>query len=107
MTVTDNTRLEQFKSEIAEMRLKDSSPAQDAQRLKLGVVLMVVGVVVGVVAYFLSHGTTNPLQQRDAIVIALIGVSVSIAGAAVYLRYGLSQFLRLWLARLLFEQQQK
>jgi hypothetical protein len=104
MTATENARLDRFKAEIAEMRLKESSPAQEANLLRLGGVLMVLGVVVGVVAYFLSHGTTNPLQQRDAIVIALIGVSVSIAGAALFLRYGLTQFLRFWLARLIFEQ---
>ena len=101
-----NPRLDRFKAEIAEMRLKESNPAQEALLVRIGAVLMVVGVVVGVVAYFLSHGTLNPLQQRDAIVIALIGVSVSIAGAALFLRYGLTQFLRFWLARLIFEQRQ-
>jgi hypothetical protein len=44
------------------------------------------------------------LQQRDAIVIALTGVALSIAGAALFLRYGLTQFLRFWLARMIFEQ---
>jgi hypothetical protein len=104
MTATDTARLDRFKAEIAEMRLKESDPAQEAKLVRLGGLLMVVGVVVGVVAYFLSHGTTNPLQQRDAIVIALVGVSVSIGGAAMFLRYGLTQFLRFWLARMIFEQ---
>ena len=35
---------------------------------KLVLNLVVAGVAIGVIAYFMSHGTTNPLQQRDAIV---------------------------------------
>jgi hypothetical protein len=104
MTASDTARLERFKTEIAEMRLKESDPAKEANLVRLGALLMVLGVVVGVVAYFLSHGTTNPLGQRDAIVVALIGVSISVTGAAVFLRYGLTQFLRFWLARMIFEQ---
>jgi hypothetical protein len=102
---SDNPRLEQFKAEIATMRLKESNPAQDAQRLRIGAVLLGAGIVLGIVAFFVSHGTQDALQQRDAIVIALIGVSISLAGLALYLRYGLTQFLRLWLARMIFEQQ--
>ena len=61
--------------------------------------------------YFQSHGATaaynteGPATQRDAIVIALIGVTVSVVGAAIFLRYSLAQFLRFWLARLIYEQQ--
>jgi peptidoglycan/LPS O-acetylase OafA/YrhL len=100
----DTARLDRFKAEIAEMRLKESDPAKEANLVRLGAVLLVVGVVVGVVAFFISHGTTNPLQQRDAIVIALTGVAITVAGAALFLRYGLTQFLRFWLARMIFEQ---
>jgi peptidoglycan/LPS O-acetylase OafA/YrhL len=99
-----NARLDRFKAEIAEMRLKESDPGKEANLVRLGAVLLVLGVVVGIVAFFISHGTTNPLQQRDAIVIALTGVALSIAGAALFLRYGLTQFLRFWLARMIFEQ---
>ena len=98
-------RLEEFKAEIAEMRLRDPATARDRHLLRLGVVLLAVGVVLTVVAYFMSHGTTNPLSQRDAIILALAGVTVSIAGGALFLRYSLATFLRFWLARLIYEQQ--
>ncbi len=98
-------RVEQFKSEIASMRLRDPSTARDRQLLRLGVALMVVGVAVGVYAYALSHGTEDALQQRDAIVVALIGVSASVVGGALFVRYSVAQFLRFWLARLTYEQQ--
>ena len=98
-------RVEQFKAEIAEMRLRDPATARDRQLLRLGVALLVGGVVATVIAYFISHGTTNPLTQRDAIIVALAGVAVTIAGGALFLRYSLATFLRFWLARLIYEQQ--
>ena len=60
--------------------------------------------MLGAVAYGLSHSTENPLQQRDAIVVALLGVSLAVVGGAMYLRYSLAGFLRFWLARLTYEQ---
>lgn len=98
-------RVEQFKEEIASMRLRDPSTARDRLLLRLGIALMVVGVVLGIYAYSLSHGTKDPLQQRDAIVVALAGVSITVAGAALFVRYAVAQFLRFWLARLTYEQQ--
>ena len=57
-----------------------------------------------IVAYFVSHGTSNPLDQNDAQVLALIGVALTVAGGALFVRYSMAQFLRFWLARLSFEQ---
>jgi hypothetical protein len=39
------------------------------------------------------------------IITALIGVSITVVGAALFLRYSIAQFLRFWLARLSYEQQ--
>ena len=99
------TRVEEFKAEIADMKLRDPASGRDRQLLMLGVVLLIAGVVVTVIAYFMSHGTTNDLTQRDAIIVALAGVAVTIAGGALFLRYSLATFLRFWLARLIYEQQ--
>ena len=57
-----------------------------------------------VIAYFMSHGTTNELAQRDAIVLALIGLGLAVAGAALYLKGALASFLRFWLVRDLHER---
>ena len=56
------------------------------------------GVVGGCVAITPACGFVSPLSA------IAIGVSVSITGLALYLRYGLTQFLRFWLARMIFEQ---
>ena len=84
-------RVEQFKAEIADMGVKDPSAARDRLLLRASVALLAVGPVLGIIAYFLSHGTENPLQQRDAIVLALIGVACSVSGGALFVRYALAR----------------
>jgi hypothetical protein len=98
-------RTERFRRDLADMKIREPRVGLDGILLKLGLVGLVAGIVVAIIAYFMSHGTDNPLQQRDAFTIGLIGVTISIAGAALFLRYSLAGFLRFWLARFLFEQQ--
>jgi len=98
-------RIEQFRAEVADMRLRDPATGRDRLLLRLGAAGMAAGVLLAVVAYFLSHGTTNALQQRDAIVQALIGLTLVVAGAALFVKASLATFLRFWMARLCYEQQ--
>ena len=99
-----DARVEQFRADIAGMRIKDPSPSRDAWLIWVGVALMVAGIAVGVIAFSLSHSTRIDYKQRDDIDLALTGVAVTMAGAAVFLRYSLAGFLRFWLARLIYEQ---
>jgi hypothetical protein len=98
-------RIQQFKAEVADMRLRDPATGLDRLLLRLGVLGMVGGIAVAAVAWFLSHGTTNPLQQRDAIVQAIIGLVLAVVGAALFVKAALAGFLRFWMARLCYEQQ--
>ena len=97
-------RVTEFKAEVADMRLADPALSRDRLLLKAAIALLVIGPLLGAVAYGLSHSTENALQQRDAIVVALLGVSLAVVGGAMYLRYSLAGFLRFWLARLTYEQ---
>ena len=98
-------RVEQFKADIADMRLKDPAVGKDAQLLKLGVGLMAVGIALTAVGFFMSHGTNSPLTQNDAQTVGMVGIALAVVGSALFLRYSLAQFLRFWLARLIYEQQ--
>ena len=98
-------RLEQFKADIAEMHIKDPTASRDTMLLQVGAVLMVAGVAITIVTYFLSHATFSVADHADDTIIALIGVAITILGAALFLRYSLAAFLRFWLARLIYEQQ--
>jgi hypothetical protein len=97
-------RIEQMKADIADLKVVDPSAARDQLALRLGLVAMAAGVVLPVVAYFMSHGTTNDLAQRDAIILALIGVALAVTGGALFLKGALAGFLRFWLVRDLHER---
>jgi hypothetical protein len=104
--MNDNTqRIEQFRAEVADMRLRDPATGLDRLLVRLGVVGLATGLGFGVAAWFISHGTRNPLQQRDAIVVALLGLTVAVVGAALFVKGALAGFLRFWMARLCYEQQ--
>jgi hypothetical protein len=98
-------RIEQFTAEVAEMKLRDPATGLDRLLTRLGLAGLVAGVGFAVAAWFVSHGTRNPLQQRDALVLGLLGVTLAIVGGALWLKATLAGFLRFWLARLCYEQQ--
>jgi hypothetical protein len=104
--MNDNTqRIEQFKAEVADMKLRDPATGLDRLLVRLGVVGLVSGVGFAVAAWFISHGTRNPLQQRDAIVAGLLGLTLAVAGGALFVKGAVAGFLRFWMARLCYEQQ--
>ena len=100
-------RVEQFKQEIDAMQLRDPAVARERNLLRLGVILLIAGIVVSVWAVILDRGSAagNNTQQLDAVVMGLLGVTLAIVGLGIYLRYSMGQFLRFWLARLSYEQQ--
>jgi hypothetical protein len=102
--IENSNRVEQFRAEIAAMHLKDPATGRETALLRLGVLLMMGGVVLTVVSYFASHSTMLALDQGDDTILALVGVALTIAGSALFLRYSLANFFRFWLARLIFEQ---
>jgi hypothetical protein len=97
-------RIEQFKADLADLRISDPSTSRDQLAVRVGLGGLLLGVVLPVVAYAMSHGTTDPLAQRDALVLALIGVASAVAGGALYLKGALAGFLRFWLVRDLHER---
>ena len=102
MTSTE-TRADRFVRELAELKIPDPAAGRPRLWLRLGAALMAAGLVLGVSAYVISHGTSDPLVQRDAITIGLGGVTGSVVGSALFLRYSLTGFLRFWMARQSFD----
>ncbi len=101
--VPAGSRTESFKQEVKVLKINDPNAGNDKLFMRGGLVLMGVGIILSIVGYAVSHGTTSPLTQNDALTIAIIGVAVTVAGAAIFLRYSMAQFLRFWLARFIFE----
>jgi len=102
--IESQDRVEQFRTEIAEMKLRDPATGRERLWLYAGIALMAVGAVLALASYLISHQTTNSLVQNDAVTIGLAGITTAVIGSALFLRYSIASFLRFWLARLIYEQ---
>jgi hypothetical protein len=98
MTYTE-TRADRFVRDLAELKIPDPAAGRSGLWLRLGAALMALGLVLAVTGYLLSHSTSDPLAQNDAVTIALGGIAVTVVGSALFLRYSLTGFLRFWMAR--------
>jgi hypothetical protein len=99
-----NDRIERLKSDAAELNVGKGA-ARDGVYQTLGAVAMVAGVVVALMAYVGSRSLDDTRDIQSTIVLALAMLALSIAGAAVFVRYSLARFLRFWLLRQLYEGQ--
>ena len=97
------SRADRFARELRDLKISDPSNGNPRLWQRVGVTLMVLGIVLGVVAYLVSHRTTSSLTQGDAVTIGLGGVTLAIVGSAIFLRYSLTGFLRFWMARQSFD----
>lgn len=97
-------RVEEFKRDIAAMQVRDPAAGRDRLFLRGGATLMVIGVIITVAGYLQSSDTSNPLEQSDATIVAIIGLALCVVGSALFLRGSIAGFLRFWLARFIYEQ---
>lgn len=97
--MTESTRADRFVAELAELKIPDPAAGRGGLWLRVGAALLILGPVVIVLGYLMSNNTSDALVQRDAIIIALAGVALSIVGATLFLRYSLTGVLRYWMAR--------
>jgi hypothetical protein len=96
-------RIDEFKEEIHKMDLRPPEDSRERLWLMAGLLLVVVGIVITIVAYALGSGTANTADQFSYLMNGLIGVAVTIGGAALFVRYSLSRYLRFWLLRSIYE----
>lgn len=100
-------RLDEFQAEIARLKIKGGAVEPERALTWAGVVLAGTGIVLALVAYNGSKGASDPRQQTDFVVLALVGVALSLVGTIVWARQSLSRYLRFWLIRLVYEERQQ
>lgn len=111
MMEQSNDRAEQFKAEIAEMKVKTGRGSRENLLQVLGVVLMIVGVAIALGAYSASLNVTatpgsnvDLLDSNSYLPLAIGGLAITVTGGFIFLRYSLAKFLRFWLLRQSYEQ---
>ena len=96
-------RAAEFQEQIAAMRTKTSKTSTEQVLLVIGILLMLAGIVLGFVGYISATNAQYALDQNELIILAILGVSLSLMGVAIFLRYSIGRFLRFWLLRQIYE----
>ncbi|MFN8040627.1 MAG: hypothetical protein U0Q07_15545 [Acidimicrobiales bacterium] len=102
---TNQPRIEQFKSELAEVNVK--TPADQGERtyLLVGMGLAVVGLLVILIGWWGASGTAIVAEQIPYLISGgLLGLGLVIIGGALFVRYSLTRYLRFWVIRSVYEQ---
>ena len=98
-------RLQKFQTEVDQLKVTGGKANPERAGRAVGAVLMLLGLILGIYAYFgLSHPTSNPLQQGDATVVGLLGVGFTVVGTGLFVVFSLTRYFRYWLVRLIYEQ---
>ncbi len=96
-------RIDEFKDEIHKLDLSPPEDSRERLWLTAGFILVVAGIVITIVAYVLGSGSAKTADQFAYLMNGLIGVAVTIGGAALFVRYSLTRYLRFWLLRSIYE----
>jgi hypothetical protein len=102
-----DSRIDQFKSDVADMRVKSNRGRRDSALQILGVVLMIVGVVVAFIVYQSSTNEGDARNIQSDIILAITMLALSVLGAALFVFASIARFLRLWLLRQVYESQEQ
>jgi hypothetical protein len=109
MTDPDDTasplppRLAEFQREVDGLKLTGGRANPERTGTTLSVLLFVAAVVVVIVAYSKSNSASDPREQTDMVILALLGVILALGAVGLYVRNALTRWFRYWLVRLIYE----
>lgn len=103
--MSTNARIDQFKADVSEMKLSTGTAGRDTALMAVGAVLMAIGVIGAFVVYQSSLNQDDVRDVESGVILAITLLAIAVAGAALFVRYSIAKFLRLWLLRQLYEGQ--
>lgn len=102
----NHERIEQFRKEIAGMRIRTPEAENERWLLIGGVVAMAVGVGLIAAGWYGASGTTIIVDALSYLISGgLLGLGSIVIGAALFVRYSTTRYLRYWLVRMIYEDQ--
>jgi hypothetical protein len=102
----NNGRMAEFQREVDALKVGGGRANPERTWLKVSIAGMVAAVVIEVVAWLGSHGTTEALSQRDYIIVALLGLTVGVVSTGLFVVMSLTRYLRYWLIRMIYQDRE-
>lgn len=98
-------KIEQFRSEVADLRLRAGGQRRDTVLLVVGALLMVGGLVAALITYEVSLHQSSALNIGSEQILAISMLALTVIGAALFVFASVARFLRFWMLRQLYEGQ--
>ena len=100
-----SSRADEFRADLAELKLADPAASSERRAHQAGIALMVVGVALVALGWYGASGVSEVWKEIPYLISGGIGgLTVTVIGAALYLRASLARQQRLVLVRMLQEQ---
>lgn len=96
-------RVQEFKSAIADMKLRDPSTQGERRWLGIGIALMIAAIAISVYTYFQSQQEDFIEDQTELLSLGLVSIVLALTGIALFLRYSFGRLMRFWLVRVVYE----
>ena len=104
---------DEFEEAVENIRNKKNKTERDRIYEILGFSLLIAGSLLAFIAYFVA-GSQNSgnlaidsLEHNEHIILAIFGLTLSIVGGFIYIRFSIGRFLRFWLLRQIYESKSK
>jgi hypothetical protein len=98
-------RVQQFETEVAGMKVRGASRDTEKWLQILAVVGLLGGIVLVIVGAIQVSGTADTADQNSMLATStFVGLALTVAGAALFVRVSFGRMLRYWLVRLVHEQ---
>ena len=111
MTVTEpsapddlSPRLQQFQAEVEQLKVTGGKANPERTWTILGGIAMVAGVILSLLSWILTQGTTSTLDFASYNAMGNFGIALTVAGSTLFLVMSLRRYFRYWLVRLIYEQ---
>jgi hypothetical protein len=101
---TPSPRLQQFQAEVEQLKVTGGRANPERTWSIVGGIMMALGVILALVGWLGTRGTTNALDFADYNAMGNLGMTLTIAGTGLFLVMSLRRYFRYWLVRLIYEQ---
>lgn len=96
-------RLQAFQREVEDLKVTGGRANPERVWMMIGASAMVAGVALSLIGWISTGGTSNTGDFADFAAMARFGLTLAIAGSALFTVMSLRRWFRFWLVRLVYE----